>query len=70
VYVFGSFARGALVVGDVDVDIEYDAPDLTTLWNASSLTALMVEDVRDFLARRSASWRPRTDDGTRPIRAR
>jgi predicted nucleotidyltransferase len=25
VYVFGSYARGALTVGDVDVDIEYDA---------------------------------------------
>jgi hypothetical protein len=25
VYVFGSYARGALAVGDVDVDIEYDA---------------------------------------------
>ncbi|MDP9347518.1 MAG: hypothetical protein M3P44_17755 [Actinomycetota bacterium] len=25
VYVFGSYARGALTVGDVDTDIEYDA---------------------------------------------
>jgi predicted nucleotidyltransferase len=25
VYVFGSYARGALAVGDVDVDLEYDA---------------------------------------------
>lgn len=25
VYVFGSYARGALTVGDVDVDVEYDA---------------------------------------------
>jgi predicted nucleotidyltransferase len=25
VYVFGSYARGALSVGDVDVDIKYDA---------------------------------------------
>ena len=25
VYVFGSYVRGALTVGDVDVDIEYDA---------------------------------------------
>jgi predicted nucleotidyltransferase len=25
VYVFGSYVRGALVGGDVDVDIEYDA---------------------------------------------
>jgi hypothetical protein len=25
VYVFGSYARGALAVGDVDTDIEYDA---------------------------------------------
>lgn len=25
VYVFGSYARGALTVGDIDVDIEYDA---------------------------------------------
>lgn len=25
VYVFGSYARGALIVGDVDVDIEYGA---------------------------------------------
>jgi predicted nucleotidyltransferase len=25
VYVFGSYARGGLTVGDVDVDIEYDA---------------------------------------------
>jgi predicted nucleotidyltransferase len=25
VYVFGSYARGALTVGDVDIDVEYDA---------------------------------------------